>query len=91
MSDGDIRRFFSVHTPQGERQFERALFSYSIENGVLKVSQRGGDIPLVVYGTAGWLRVEEGGEVVEPAIGGGEVVEPAIGGGEHLHQQGIQE
>jgi hypothetical protein len=48
---------------------------------VLKVSQRGGDIPLVVYGTAGWLRVEEGGEVVEPAIDGGE----------HLHQPGIQE
>jgi hypothetical protein len=47
---------------------------------VLKVSQRGGDIPLVVYGTAGWLRVEEGGEVVEPAIGGGE----------HPHQPGIQ-
>jgi hypothetical protein len=90
MSDGDIRRFFSVHTPQGERQFERALFIYSIDNGVLKVSQRGGDIPLVVYGTVGWLRVEEGGEVVEPAVGG-EVVEPAIGGGEHLHQQGIQE
>jgi hypothetical protein len=80
MSDGDIRRFFSVHTPQGERQFERAVFSYSIDNGVLTVLQRGGDIPLVVYGTAGWLRVEEGGEVVESVIGGGE----------HLHQPGSQ-
>jgi hypothetical protein len=56
------------------------VFSYIIDNGVLTVLQRGGDIPLVVYGTAGWLRVEEGGEVVESAIGGGE----------HLHQPGIQ-
>jgi hypothetical protein len=80
MIDGDIRRFFSVHTPQGERQFERAAFSYSIDNGVLTVLQRGGEIPLVVYGTAGWLRVEEGGEVVESVIGGGE----------HPHQPGIQ-
>jgi hypothetical protein len=80
MSDGDIRRFFSVHTPQGERQFERAAFSYSVDNGVLTVLQRGGDIPLVVYGTAGWLRVEEGGELVESVIGGGE----------HPHQPGIQ-
>jgi len=63
MSGSDIRRFFSVHTPQGERQFERALFSYSIDSGVLIVSRQGDDIPLVVYGTAGWLRVEEGVDV----------------------------
>jgi hypothetical protein len=63
MSGSDIRRFFSVHTPQGERQFERALFSYSIDSGVLKVLRQGEDVPLVVYGTVGWFRVEEGGDV----------------------------
>jgi hypothetical protein len=63
MSGSDIRRFFAVHTAEGERQFERALFSYSIDNGVLKVSRQGDEVPLVVYGTAGWLRLEEGGDV----------------------------
>jgi hypothetical protein len=64
MSDSDIRRFFSVHTPQGERQFERALFSYGVDSGVLKVMRQGDDVPLVVYGPAGWLSVEEGDDVV---------------------------
>jgi hypothetical protein len=64
MSDSDIRRIFSVHTPQGERQFERALFRYSVDYGVLKVWRQGdAEVPLVVYGTTGWLRVEEGGDV----------------------------
>jgi len=72
MSGSDVRRFFSVHTPQGERQFERALFGYRIDSGVLQVLRQGDDLPLVVYGTTGWLRVEEGGDVADPVIGGGE-------------------